>query len=323
MQPSGLIGKLVFKEPSRDLRDAGFKSVDSIFRHVDAALKEAKLNTWVLFDRLDVAFAEDHALEANALRALFRVYNDLGQLSNIAMKIFLREDIWKRIFETGFREASHINNYSVLDWPENSLQNLTIRRILNNDAITAAYGVNRDAVLASVDLQQKLLARLLPDQVEQGNNPKTFKWMVSRCADGTGKTAPREVIHLLKSLQEKEIQRLERGGAAAPGEQLFDRSVFKQALEPVSNARLHQYLYAEYAEHRSFVALLDKQKTEQTPDSLAKLWKVQRSEAIQRAEDLINLGFFEKRGSLEAPTYWVPFLYRDALRMSQGKAEDA
>jgi len=37
---------------------------------------------------------------------------------------------------------------------------------------------------------------------------------------------------------------------------------------------------------------------------------------------LIEVGFFQRRGSREAPTFWVPFLYRDALEMSQGLAEE-
>ena len=146
--------------------------------------------------------------------------------------------------------------------------------------------------------------------------------MVSRCADATEKTAPRELIHLLKTLRDKEIERLERGGMPAPDGQLFDRSVFKPALGPVSTARLHQYLYAEYAEERSYVAALYREKTEQSPETLAKLWSLSEVEAAQKAEKLIELGLFQRRGSRERPTYWVPFLYRDALGMVQGKAEE-
>jgi hypothetical protein len=63
------------------------------------------------------------------------------------------------------------------------------------------------------------------------------------------------------------------------------------------------------------------QKTEQTPDSLSDLWRMPRDEAISKAEELSDLGFFERRGTREQPTYWVPFLYRDALGLIQGKAE--
>ena len=62
------------------------------------------------------------------------------------------------------------------------------------------------------------------------------------------------------------------------------------------------------------------QKTEQTPSSLAELWELSEADALLIAKDLVDLGFFERRGTREEPTFWVPFLYRDALHMVQGKA---
>jgi len=106
---------------------------------------------------------------------------------------------------------------------------------------------------------------------------------------------------------------LEDGGTVNSGDQIFERLIFKPALLPVSIARLNQYLYAEYPEQRKFLALLEHEKTEQTPESLAKIWGVDETAATQRAETLKEIGFFERRGSREKPTYWVPFLYRDAL----------
>jgi hypothetical protein len=185
------------------------------------------------------------------------------------------------------------------------------------------FNIDRTAVLGSTQAQDDLVKRLFPPQVEQGpQKPTAFNWMVSRCADATAKTAPRELIHLLKSVQEREIQRLERGGQPAPDDQLFDRSIFKPALIPVSMTRLHQYLYAEYPDQKPYLEALERTKTEQTPDSLAKIWKLDERAAAGKAEELREIGFFERRGSREHPTYWVPFLYRAALDMIQGKAEE-
>src|SRR6266446_4740894 len=99
-------------------------------------------------------------------------------------------------------------------------------------------------------------------------------------------TAPRELIHLLNCILEQEIRPLKNGGAATANDQLFDRSVFKSALPTVSNARLNQYLYAEYASERPFVSKLEGQKAEQTPDSLANLWSLSRDAAIAKAKEL-------------------------------------
>jgi hypothetical protein len=51
------------------------------------------------------------------------------------------------------------------------------------------------------------------------------------------------------------------------------------------------------------------------------LWGVNRATAIAKANELVELGFFEARGTRNEPTFWVPFLYRDALHLVQGRAE--
>jgi hypothetical protein len=197
-----------------------------------------------------------------------------------------------------------------------------MRRLLNNAALVDEFQIDVPAVLQDALKQDDLFYRFFPQQVEQGpQKASTFKWLVTRCADGTGKTAPREIIHLLNSILEQEIRRLENGGAPAPNDQLFDRSVFKTALPIVSDARLNRYLYAEYAGQRPFVSKLEGQKAEQTPDSLADLWSLPRDAAIAKAKELVGLGFFEERGTRDEPTFWVPFLYRDALNLVQGKAD--
>ena len=114
------------------------------------------------------------------------------------------------------------------------------------------FGIDRSAVLRDFQAQNDLFYRFFPTQVEQGSwKPKTFDWMISRCADGTGKTAPRELIYLLIAIRQHEIARIERGEAPPDGDQLFDRSVFKVALPTVSEARLVQNLYAEYPDMKS------------------------------------------------------------------------
>lgn len=319
--PSGIIGRISLQEPSGELRARGINSIDGMFGKLNEALAESRFTTWVLLDRLDVAFADSHELEANAIRALVRAYGDLGAYDQISLKIFLREDIWKRVTEKGFREASHIVRFVVMSWTPPMLLNLIMRRLLNNQALVDSFGLNKNEILNDASTQTRLFNRLFPEQVEQGSRKSaTFDWMVARCADASGNTAPREVIHLLNCLREEEVRRLERGENAAPGDQIFDRSIFKLALPRVSETRLNTYLYAEYPEERSYIEKLEGEKSEQTPESLASIWGLDRDGAIKKALDLAKLGFFQIRGTRAEPTYWVPFLYRDALKLVQGKA---
>lgn len=101
-------GKITPGEPEADQATKGYVSVGALASLAENALEEADFQIWVLLDRLDVAFAETHELERNVLRALFRVYLDFNGLGHIKLKIFLRSDIWSRIVDSGFREASHI-----------------------------------------------------------------------------------------------------------------------------------------------------------------------------------------------------------------------
>jgi hypothetical protein len=170
--------------------------------------------------------------------------------------------------------------------------------------------------------QSELFYRLFPKLVDQGpQKPPTLAWILSRCADGQNKTAPREVIHLLNTLREEEAKCIQQGGSLPPENRLFDRSVFKSALPAVSRVRLEQTIYAEYPAVEPLLSKLKGEKTEHTVESLSSLWELSKVETMGKAEELVEIGFFQKRGSRDSPTFWVPFLYRDALEMIQGKAD--
>ena len=320
---TGVSGKITPGEPTSELRAKGYLSVDALLELANSALGSVRWHLWVLLDRLDVAFAETHNLERNALRALFRVYLDMAGYDWIKLKIFLRSDIWSRIVEGGFREASHITRVATLDWTPEALLNLVIRRLLKNKSLVQTFSIDTKAVLRDFQAQNEIFYRFFPEQVEQGSRkPKTFDWMVSRCADGSGETAPRELIHLLIALRQKEIDRLERGEAPPEGDQLFDRTVFKAALPTVSEARLVQNLYAEYPDLKPYLSKLAGEKTEQTIESLASIWNLDEENTQKIIDNVISVGFFERREVKGRTTYWVPFVFRDALGMSQGLAED-
>lgn len=282
----------------------------------------AKFSSWVLLDRLDVAFAEDVELENNALRALFRVYLNLLALSNIKLKIFLRTDIWNRITTEGFREASHITRHVTISWNRSSLLNLVVRRALHNEPIRKEYAVGEDVARQDVATQEKFFYRLCPDQVDVGaNKPNTVDWLLSRTRDGTKSNAPRELIHFLNCLREVQVKRLEIGEPEPDGELLFARPSFKDALPEVSKVRLEQTLYAEYPAQKEWIEKLRGAKTLQSLETLAAIWTTFAEDTAARANDLATIGFFEARGTRQSPEYWVPFIYRDALDLIQGAAE--
>jgi len=317
-----ITGKIIFSEPTTSANEAGFTSVDRLLDLANKALGESNLQVWILLDRLDVAFAENIELEQNALSALFRVYLDMAGFTNIRLKIFLRTDIWNRLTSGGFREASHITHHLTIEWNPSSLLNLVIRRILHNEAIVAAYKIEPSSVLETTKSQEELFYRLFPTQVEVGSRKsKTFEWLLGRTKDGTGKNAPRELIHILNSLRDIQVRRLEVGEAGLERENLFERAAFKAALSEVSKVRLEQTLYAEYPSLKPVIEKLARTKTLHTLNSLASIWMVSPDKASEYAKQLVEVGFFEQRGTREDLKYWVPFLYRDALDLVQGTAD--
>lgn len=295
--------------------------VDELLQIANDIIDQAKVTLWLAFDRLDVAFVESSDLERNALRALFRAYNDLKGRANIRLKIFVRDDVWRRITQGGFTEASHITRTLHIEWPEESLLNLVVLRLISSNLLRGMYKVKDADVRGSFDKQVELFYRVFPDQIATGKNPKTLGWIITRTSDGSGKGKPREIIHLVEAARQSQIVALERGAKAPPGQQLIDRAAMTAALPLVSKIYFEQTVLAEYPDLKKRLEALDGQKSTQKVSTLAKLWGVKPSEAAEFAKQLVEVGFFEKKGN-DDPNFRVPFLLRSALNMVQGQAND-
>jgi hypothetical protein len=319
--PSGVSGKIIFKDPTNAESKQGLVGVDQLFTKADISLSKLPGAVWILLDRLDVAFADSEELEANALRALFKVYRSLATRENIRLKIFLRTDIWSRITkDQGFREASHFTQTTTITWNKPSLINLIIRRAIQSPTLLDHCNVTYDEALT--DKQDIVLSAIFPDQVDIGpNKSKTLDWIFSRTRDGSSQNAPRELIHFLEASREAEIKKIELGEPEEVGV-LLSRPAIREALPIVSSARLHGTLYPEYPDLRKYVDALNREKSLQYLATLAQLWHLDLDATGKVADELADIGFFEKGGSKEEPEYKVPFLYRSALGITQGTAEE-
>lgn len=321
--PNGGTGKIVFRDPAIEEQREGIQSVDELLAIASSALDAAAYDVWFMIDRLDVAFNDSSELEKNAIRALFRAYRDMRNHARISLKIFLRTDIWKRVTEEGFSEATHLSRDMHIKWNKQSLQNLIIRRLLSNPDLVALYGINKAEILSSSSKQDELFARLFPEQVERGEKQSTtLDWLLKRTADGTKDSQPRDIILFLNKVCEVQNQKLERGDGEPPGDLLFDRASFKEALPALSEYRISRVLFAEYADLREYIEALREDKTQQNVVSLAKRWGVIETDALKVARKLRDIGFFEERTQDGELTFWVPFVYRPYLAMSQGKVDE-
>lgn len=317
----GMTGKITFRTPTIEKHKLGFISVDELLGKLNEYLTENSLTYWILFDRLDVAFDQNHDLEKNALRALFKTYRDIEDLNAICMKIFLRDDIWKRITDEGFRESSHITRTTTISWSPQGLLNLIILRVIKNPIIVSMFAVNAEAIERNHAEQRALYYKMFPVQVDVGEKQSdTFDWILNRVRDGMGNAAPREVIHFHNEIVNCEKEANSIGTRKVEPPNVFSRSSVKGATSEISKVKIEQNLFAENARLKPHILKLDGNKAEHNIDTLSVLWGININEAKALAAELVLAGFFEQRAAKEEGVFKVPFLYRPYLRITQGKA---
>jgi hypothetical protein len=314
-------GKITFREPSQESQKAGYRSVDDLLSTLNQHLAYCGYFVWMLCDRLDVAFDESIDLEKNALRALFKVYRDLEEYQNIRLKIFLRDDIWRRITQDGFREASHITRTATISWNDKNLMNLIVSRALGNSSLIDQYQVDKNIVLSDYEKQVEFYYKMLPRQVDIGEKQSdSFNWIKSRIRDGLNNVAPREIIHYYNESLAQERKEQELGNDSVEGTNMLSRQAIKNASLEVSKVRTEQTIFAEYADLKPYILALENSKAEHTLESLSTVWKLDPSETSVIANELAAIGFFESKTAKSEGLFKVPFLYRFYLEISQGKA---
>ncbi|WP_025629720.1 P-loop ATPase, Sll1717 family, partial [Vibrio parahaemolyticus] len=228
-------GRITFRTPSFEESQKGLLSVDELLVHLDEHLRSISMSCWLLCDRLDVAFDESLELEKNALRALFKVYRDVEEYQQIALKVFLRDDIWARITKEGFREASHITRTTTISWDSKNLLNLIIRRALCDTNLVKHFNVNTSEIMNDHNQQEKFYYEIFPKQVDLGEKKsETFEWIKSRIRDGLMNTPPRELIHYYNEIVTQEQREQEIGNDKVEEPNIVSRAAIKNATIEVS-----------------------------------------------------------------------------------------
>jgi hypothetical protein len=301
--------------------------VDDLLSRLNSALAKANVTIWLALDRLDVPFAANQAQEMAALVAVYLTYQDFTT-SRIRLKIFLRNDIWRRISNSpeGGRlsEVSHVRE-TVISWDNKGLFNLVMKRILHNKQLCAMFKVDAAKVLKDYKQQEELFYRIFPEKMD---GVRTFDWMLAQTCDGTRMTMPREVIELLNFARVAQLAMLEKGLATLPSETLFDAQSLKDAAREVSTARYEKTLRIEYAPLEKRFAAFRGQKSEQTAKTLVRLWNLKPTkpqddlEALARglALQLVEIGFLQRRQIDGETVFIVPPLYQRYLGMTAGRA---
>jgi len=278
---------------------------------LDRAIRATDLTVWVLFDRLDEAFSGRQDVEVPALRALLRTYLDLTNLGNLKLKLFLRKDLFRRVTKGGFVNLTHINARKIdIVWDDEDLIDMVVRRILQNGELGKILGDTED--------NDRVFSLLLPEQIDVGDRkPTTKTWIMGRIRDGNNNRPPRNMIDLLNKARESQIRREQRAPREIDPDSgpIIEADSMKRAFTQLSEQRVQDTLLAEAADLAEVIQQFRDGKSEHNPDSLrATIGAVQ--DYAQTVQSLVDIGFLEEFGQ----NYKVPMLYRDGLRIKQGKA---
>jgi hypothetical protein len=281
-------------------------------RLLAAALKESDVTVWIALDRLDEAFLGYPGVEIPALRALLRTYLDLQAVSNIRLKLFLRNDLFRKVIAGGFVNLTHLIDLKVvIIWEEEDLKNLLIARVKDSPRIVEHLSLGHLS-------NDKAFAKLFPDKISQGEKQSTtWNWMMSRLKDGNGVIAPRNLIDLVEKTREAQL----RSEARTPREfsdglPLMEADSVRKAHHLLSEIRVQDTLLAEAPDLVPLIEKFRDKKAEQNTESLSDLLSVSEQDVRSTVKPLVEIGFLEEFGT----SFKVPMLYREGLSITQGKA---
>lgn len=284
---------------------------EDAFALLNKCLSDLGVSVWVVLDRLDEAFQGFPAVERPALRALLRTYLDLLAYENLKLKLFVRKDLFRKVVHGGFVNLTHVNARRLdIVWDEEDLKALLCNRIRRSKTFVEGCG--------NPKTDDEVFATLFPPQVDAGpRKPTTWAWLMSRIRDGNGIRPPRNLVDLVKKAQESQQRAEERAPHEyALGTPLIGPDALRKALQRLSEDRVNDTLLAEAADLAPMVEKFRDGKAEHNAATMSKLLGVSEAEVKNTAKPLVEMGFLEEI----AGSFKVPMLYRDGLRITQGKA---
>jgi hypothetical protein len=279
---------------------------------MNRALDEVDLTAWVVLDRLDEAFQGFPAVEVPALRALLRSYLDMLAYPRLRVKLFVRNDLFRKVIQGGFVNLTHVNARKVeIVWEEEDLLNLFARRVRGSVDFFQAVAMEGRT-------DKELFDKIFPNQVDQGpRKPTTWSWMMSRIRDGNGIKPPRNLIDLTNKAREAQMRSEDRTPREySAGMPIIESDAIRRAHRSLSEQRVQDTLLAEALELAPTIERFRGGKAEHNVPSLAAVLGVDETNARTTVKPLVEMGFLEEVGE----SFKVPMLYRDGLEITQGKA---
>jgi MinD-like ATPase involved in chromosome partitioning or flagellar assembly len=253
-------------------------ALDSLDRHhVQASQK-----LWFLYDDLDEDFPERGDIRSQALTGLFQLIQacDARGLKTIRFKIFLREDIWKRL---NFDNKSHLNGRDLLlQWNRVDFLRLALRQA--NLSSEFKDLVDRFAPVENIDRANEdtlnlALEILWGSRRRAGSRAKyVSRWVYERLTDSSGTTFPRSLIVLLQGAKEQELT-YKGQSIQHPNDRLFRGKSLEVGLEKASEERCDA-IRQEYPDLDKFFQSLEGKPALLNREDLQQSWEDNARELI-------------------------------------------
>lgn len=276
---------------------------------------------WVFMDRLDEAFHMFSQVGNTAIRSLFRAYLHFTEFTNIKLKIFVRNDIFRKInTPTPFINLTHIRKGDII-WYDEDLFELLHKRIRSSQSFM-------DILSLQNHTRDQLFGIFFPDKM--GKGVSTLNWMLSRIRDGNNIKSPRNLIDMVsRSIEEQEHLDLYGNREYSNDNAILSVNSIKNAHVKLSQDRVIDTLPDEAGEYSQIIEQFRNSKSEHNFYSISSLLNItvlneagkpDPERAALQINNIIDvlayIGFLEPVKT----TYKIPWLYRPGLNISGGKA---
>lgn len=298
------------------------KYVNEIKEELEHVLEKTQFSLWLMVDRLDEIFPRRSDVERTALRGLLRAMRYFTS-PRIRVKVFLRDDMLEQVVKTaaGFTALTHVTvrQADTLRWTQDQILTMVVKRFCANDMLARYLQVDRSRLEASASYRTEVFDKIFPPAVFRGKPPKqspTIRWIFNRCADGRGVVTPRDVLDLLIRAKQRQ-QDIYAADPDGTSEYVIGAAAIQYGFEQLSKRKRETYLEAEFPHLWKDIEKFLGGKTTYDAAALHDLLGVDWEDI---AGNLLAIGFFSKGQTKGEEVFSIPFLYRQGMNLTQGKA---
>lgn len=311
--------ELEFSSQNKRNEEVNTIPFNNLFSSLSSIVSNYNFRIWVILDRLDEIVLGDEHKENIILKGLLLAYRDISDYRNLRTKIFLRDDVYLRVSDTGhFPALSHINSRATnpIAWETDDLLELVIKRILTNLQIAKMVGVDNKKQINSEE-RKEIFYKLFPKKIDQGRAADGFKWICDRISDGNAIITPRDLLSVLGQARSFQIRQNQRDSIDLVDNLLFTTDSIRKAVKATSVSNLETRIYPEYPDLKEKIKLFERGKADHNDQSLKDVLGEGWAATTKRLE---RIGFLYKRTKKGIDIWTIPFFYSFALEITRGSS---